>query len=174
MSEKGLIMVFTGNGKGKTTSALGQAVRAMGHGYKVCIIQFIKGAWAYGELEALKRFDDLLEFHVEGNGFTWQSKDVNKDRAKAREAWSMAQKKISSNQYDMVILDEFTYLHHFRMIDADDIAKMMAQKPRGLHLVITGRYAPKFLIDHADLVSDIQEVRHPYKSGIMAQKGIEF
>ncbi len=171
---KGLIAVFTGNGKGKTTSSLGLAFRALGHGHKVCIIQFIKGSWKYGELDAAKKFSELLDFHVMGRGFTWKSDDLEKDKAVAREAWDFAKKVIAENEYAMVILDELTYLPHYKIIDEQDILTVLERKPKEQHVVITGRYASDKLIALADLVTEMKEVKHPYQDGIKAQKGFEF
>ncbi len=171
---KGLIAVFTGNGKGKTTSSLGLAFRALGHGHKVCIIQFIKGSWKYGELDAAKKFSELLDFHVMGRGFTWKSDDLEKDKAVAREAWDFAKKVIAKNEYAMVILDELTYLPHYKIIDEQDILTVLERKPKEQHVVITGRYASDKLIALADLVTEMKEVKHPYQDGIKAQKGFEF
>ena len=171
---KGLLAVFTGNGKGKTTSSLGLAFRALGHGQKVCIIQFIKGSWKYGELEAAKHFSGLLDFHVMGRGFTWKSDDLEKDKKLAREAWGFAKQVIEENRHAMVILDELTYLPHYNIIDEEEILSVLKDKPQELHVVITGRYASEKLIDLADLVTEMKEVKHPYAQGVNAQKGFEF
>lgn len=171
---KGLIAVFTGNGKGKTTSSLGLAFRALGHGHRVCVIQFIKGSWKYGELESAKYFSELLDFHVMGRGFTWKSDDLEKDKEVAREAWDFAKQVILGNEYAMVILDELTYLPHYKIIDEQEILTVLEQKPEEQHVVITGRYASDKLIALADLVTEMTEVKHPYKNGIKAQKGFEF
>jgi len=171
---KGLIAVFTGNGKGKTTASLGLAFRALGHDQRVCIIQFIKGSWKYGELESAKKFAPLLDFHVMGRGFTWKSDDLEKDKKVALDAWQFARKVIRENQYSMVILDELTYLPHYKMIDEQEILSVLKDKPAELHVVITGRYASDDLIELADLVTEMVEIKHPYRSGIKAQKGFEF
>lgn len=171
---KGLLAVFTGNGKGKTTASLGLAFRALGHGQKVCIIQFIKGSWKYGELESAKVFAPLLDFHVMGRGFTWKSDDLERDKEVALEAWEFAKKTIRDDKYSLVILDELTYLPHYKIIDEADILSVLAAKPEGQHVVVTGRYASDDLIALADLVTEMVEVKHPFKSGIKAQKGFEF
>lgn len=171
---KGLLAVFTGNGKGKTTASLGLAFRALGHGHKVCIIQFIKGSWKYGELETAKKFAPLLDFHVMGRGFTWKSDDIDKDREAAREAWELAKTVIEENNYAMVILDELTYLPHYKMIDEKEILSVLQKKPLEQHVVVTGRYASDDLIELADLVTEMTEIKHPYKAGVPAQKGFEF
>ena len=172
--EKGLVIVNTGDGKGKTTAALGQALRAAGHGMKVCFIQFIKGNWRYGELEAVKRFESIIDFHVMGKGFTWKSDDIEKDKAAAQAGWQFAQEALISQRYDMVILDEFTYLLAYRMIDIEPVLAILTNRPVALHVVITGRGAPPSLLEAADLVTEMREVKHPLKKGVKAQKGIEF
>ena len=167
-------MVFTGNGKGKTTAALGIAIRAMGHGFKICMIQFIKGSWKYGELEAVKRFTDLMDFHVTGRGFTWKSEDFEKDKKAAREGWRLAKEVMASGKYRIIILDELTYLIKLNMIDEKEVVEAILNKPQDLHIVVTGRDAPVSLIDAADLVTELKAVKHPLEKGIKAQKGIEF
>ncbi|MEJ2716056.1 MAG: cob(I)yrinic acid a,c-diamide adenosyltransferase [Deltaproteobacteria bacterium] len=153
--KNGLLMVYTGNGKGKTTAALGQVFRALGHGMKVCVIQFIKGSWKYGELASAERFSDLLEVHVRGRGFTWQSEDLQKDIEVAREAWKFAQEIINSGKFDLVVLDELTYLMKYEMIDAEEAVAFLAARPPHLHVVVTGRDAPQSLMDAADLVTEM-------------------
>jgi cob(I)alamin adenosyltransferase len=172
--KNGLIAVFTGNGKGKTTASLGLAFRALGHDHRVCIIQFIKGSWKYGEMESAKKFAPLLDFHVMGRGFTWKSDDLEKDKQTALEAWAFAKKVIENNQYSMVILDELTYLPHYKMLDEQEILSVLKNKPVEQHIVITGRYASDELITLADLVTEMAEIKHPYNSGVQAQKGFEF
>ena len=172
--KKGLLTVNTGNGKGKTTAALGMTFRALGHGMRVCVIQFIKGTWKYGELESAKRFGDLLEFHVKGNGFTWKSENLEKDKAIAREAWELAKEKICSGAYGLVVLDELTYLITFGMVTEDEIVNALKNRPVKLHVVVTGRDASAKLIDAADIVTQMVMEKHPLKSGVKAQKGVEF
>ncbi len=170
----GLVMVLTGDGKGKTTSALGMAMRAVGHGMRVCFIQFIKGSWRYGELEAVKRYSDLLDFYVMGRGFTLKSKDLEKDTRAAAEAWKFAREVIFKGDYQMVILDEFTYILNYEMISMNEFMDVLGRKPRELHLVITGRQAPEQILKAADMITEMQAVKHHYRSGVKAQKGIEF
>ncbi len=167
-------MVFTGNGKGKTTSAIGMAMRAAGHGMKVYFIQFIKGDCSYGEIDSFERFTDIIDFHVVGNGFTWESDDIEKDKEIARTAWEKAKKAIFSNEYQMVILDEFTYLLLFGMIDPQEAMAVIKEKPKDLHLVVTGRDAHRELRNMADLVTEMQPIKHPYEQGTLGQKGVEF
>lgn len=172
MPRKGLVIVNTGDGKGKTTAALGLALRAWGRDMRVCVIQFIKGADRTGEALAARRIG--LEWHVTGNGFTWTG-DKAEQRRRAVEAWASAQEKIAGGVYDVIVLDEFTYAFDFGWLDsADVIAWLRVHKPAPLHLVITGRGAPDALIDYADLVTEMVEVKHPYRDGIPGQPGIEY
>ncbi|MDH3327826.1 MAG: cob(I)yrinic acid a,c-diamide adenosyltransferase [Desulfobulbaceae bacterium] len=170
----GLLILFTGNGKGKTTSALGQAFRAIGHGFKVCMIQFIKGNWKYGELDTAKQFAGLMDVHVMGRGFTWASEDMDKDIAAAREGWDLAKQIISEGKHRLVILDELTYLITYKMIDEQDVLDTLKARPGNMHVVVTGRGASEKLIQAADLVTEMVDVKHPYENGVKAQKGIEF
>lgn len=172
--EKGSLLVVTGSGKGKTTSALGMSLRAAGHGLKVCFIQFIKGAWTTGEAASLKKLNDLIEFHVMGDGFTWKSRDLEKDKKKADKAFSLAVKAIESGDYFMVVLDEITYPLQYGMIDLDECLETLSRIPSGTTVVVTGRDAPKPVLEMADMISEINEVRHHYKQGVKARKGIEF
>jgi len=172
--KKSLLLVFTGNGKGKTTAALGLAFRAMGHGLPVCMIQFIKGNWRYGELDAADRFASLLEVHVMGRGFTWQSDDLAKDVAAAKEAWDFAAKTIREGQHHLLILDELTYLITYNMLEEQTVLDVLAQRPASMHIAVTGRGATSGLIAAADLVTEMRDIKHHYDNGIMAQKGIEF
>ncbi len=174
MKKKGLILVFTGNGKGKTTAAIGMTMRAAGHGLNTCFIQFIKGSWKYGEMEAMARFKEEIEFHVMGRGFTWKSDDLEKDKAVAREAWEKAKEAITSGRYHTVVLDEFTYLLSYGIIDTAEALDVLRKKPDDLHICITGRDAVEELVALADLVTEMQPIKHPYQQGIKAQKGVEF
>ena len=173
MEPKGLILLYTGHGKGKTTASLGQALRGIGQGLRVCVIQFIKGKWPTGEAKFFSAFNDKAEFHTMGTGFTWDE-DREHTREAARSAWLLAQEKIMSGEYDMVVLDELTYLINYNLVSEQEIIDSLRSKPGPLHIVISGRDASQKLIDTADLVSEIQAVKHPYASGIKAQKGIEF
>ena len=170
----GLIIVNTGNGKGKTTASLGTLLRAWGRGMKVCVIQFIKaetGNW--GEIKAARKMG--IEWHTTGDGFTWLSKDIEATAAKTRRAWALAQEKIRSGAYDLLVLDEMTYAFTQGWVDVDEtIAWLKEYKPASLHLIFTGRDAPQALVEYADLVTEMREVKHPYQSGIKAQAGIEF
>jgi cob(I)alamin adenosyltransferase len=171
---KGLLSVFTGDGKGKTTAALGVTFRALGHGQKVCFIQFIKGKWRSGEAIWSEKFPDLLGFYVMGRGFTWKSEDLEKDREAAREAWDFAVRMIKGNTWDVIVLDELTYLIHYAMIPEEEILDVFSRKPESLHLVVTGRYASEGLLQAADLVTEMRAVKHPFTSGIKAQRGFDY
>ncbi|MCC6955543.1 MAG: cob(I)yrinic acid a,c-diamide adenosyltransferase [Anaerolineales bacterium] len=172
--KRGLLIVNTGDGKGKTTAALGLMLRAWGRGFRVCVIQFIKaetGSW--GEFKAAERLE--IEWHKMGDGFTWLSKDMDATIRCARNGWELAQEKIVSGDYDLIVLDEFTYPLNFGWLDtAEVISWLKMHKPPELHLVITGRNAPEALIEYADLVTEMNVVKHPYDQGIKAQPGIEF
>ncbi|MCL7488290.1 MAG: cob(I)yrinic acid a,c-diamide adenosyltransferase [Desulfobulbaceae bacterium] len=172
--EKGLLLVFTGNGKGKTTAALGLAFRAIGHDFPVCMIQFVKGSWKYGEIEAAKHFDNLMELHVLGRGFTWKSDDLTKDIKAARDAWEFAARIIGENRHRLVILDELTYLISYSILQEQEVLDVLARRPENMHIAVTGRNATEGLIDAADLVTEMRNVKHAYDNGIRAQKGIEF
>lgn len=172
--KKGLFIINTGNGKGKTTAALGQAFRALGHQLNVCIIQFIKGSWKYGELFSAERFQGLLDFHVMGRGFTFLSENLEEDKKIARQGWELARDALASDKYFMVILDEITYIMNFGFIDVNEVMECIQKRREDLHVVITGRDAPQLLIEMADMVTMMQEIKHPFSSGVKAQKGIEF
>ncbi len=174
VTTKGLISVFTGNGKGKTTAALGLVFRALGHGKRVCFIQFIKGKWKTGESMFADTFPEKLDFHTMGRGFTRNSSNPEKDLQLARKAWEFAVQSIVGNQYDMIVLDELTYLIRYNMVDENEILSVLSEKPKDMHIVITGRYASDSLVNNADLVTEMKAVKHPYDSGIPAQKGFEY
>jgi cob(I)alamin adenosyltransferase len=171
---RGLLIVYTGDGKGKTTAAIGLLMRAWGRGLKVCMIQFIKaegGRW--GETRAAEALG--LEWHQAGDGFTWDSKDLQVTIEKAHQAWSLAQEKISSGAYDLVALDEFTYPLHFDWIEpAEALDWLQSHRAPGTHVVVTGRNAPATWIEAADLVTEMRLIKHPYDAGVPAQPGIEF
>lgn len=173
---QGLIIVNTGNGKGKTTAALGMGLRAWGQGLKVLVIQFIKGHWKYGELQAAERMGPDFVIRQMGEGFVRKCQDDAKaeHRLAAKEALQAAEKEIVSEKWDMIILDEINYAIKFELISIDDVIALLDIKPASLHLVLTGREAQPAIIDKADLVTEMKEIKHPYKKGIKAQKGVEF
>ena len=174
MARKGLVIVNTGNGKGKSTAAFGLLLRAWGRGLRVCVVQFIKsetGKW--GEVKAAQKLG--IDWFTTGDGFTWTSKDMDETVARALAGWEVAKEKITSGNYDVIVLDEFTYAMHFNWLDTDQVIDWLkTNKPADLHLVITGRDAPAKLIEYADLVTEMLEVKHPYQKGIQAQPGVEF
>jgi len=169
---RGLLLVHTGNGKGKSTAAFGLAFRAMGQGLKVSILQFIKGKWKTGELESARRMG--LELIPMGKGFTWESNNLEEDKALMREAWSTAAEKILSGQYDLIILDELNYVLGYGYLSADEVLRCLQARPAHVHVVLTGRNAPDEVIAVADCVTEMREIKHPYRKGIPAQKGIDF
>lgn len=171
---RGLIIVHTGHGKGKTTAALGLLFRALGQGLRVCVIQFLKsskGRW--GETKMAEQLG--IEWHALGEGFTWRSKDLSRDAAAAQAAWALALDKMMSGRYDLLLLDEFTYPLKYGWLDEGEvIAWLREHKPSDIHVVITGRDAPQALVELADLVTDMRKVKHPFDCGVPAQRGIEF
>ena len=170
---KSLVVVNTGNGKGKTTAALGVLFRAWGRGLNVCMLQFIKSTTSnYGENKAAKKAG--IEIISLGGGFTWLSKDIEKDKGLARELWEQCKAKISSGDYDVVALDEFTYPLTYGWLSTAEVIDFLKQRPARTHVIITGRDAPQELIDYADLVTEMKEIKHPFQQGIKAQPGIEF
>ncbi|WP_267313993.1 MULTISPECIES: cob(I)yrinic acid a,c-diamide adenosyltransferase [Desulfosediminicola] len=175
---EGLFAIHTGNGKGKTTAALGLVFRALGHGQKVSVIQFIKGSWRTGEQKFAEVLSNsqpgLLDFQVCGKGFTWKSDNIEEDTALAREAWQRAAEIIAAGEHQLVILDELTYLVKYKMVVEDEILDAILSRPEHVHVVVTGRHAPNSFIDAADLVTEMENTRHPYSSGIKAQKGFDF
>jgi len=177
MSEKGLVIVYTGNGKGKTTAALGMALRAVGYDHKVCMLQFIKGSWHYGEMDSSKKLEPNLELIAVGKGFVGILDD-NSPREEhekfAEEALKICREKIFSEKYDVVILDEVNYAINLELISIEDIIKLIKEKPDDLDLVLTGNHAKNEIIELADLVTEMKEIKHPFKSGIKAKKGIDF
>jgi len=173
--EKGLIIVHTGPGKGKTSAALGMAVRAIGHGMKVGVIQLVKGAMATGEKAVFDRFPDLIEFKPMGEGFTWDTQDRTRDIAVAREAWDEVKRMIADPSYAMVIADELNIVLRYDYLPVDEVLEALAAKPHMTHVIITGRNAPQELIDAADLVTEMAQVKHPFREqNVKAQRGIEF
>ncbi len=173
-TQLGLLIVNTGDGKGKSTAAFGTLLRAWGRGLRVCVIQFIKaetGKW--GEIRAAEKLG--IEWHAGGDGFTWRSKDINETIARARHGWKLAQEKIASGGYDLILLDEFTYPLQYGWLDlAEVLAWLQTHRPPALHLIITGRDAPADLMAYADLVTEMNAIKHPYQQGIQGQPGIEF
>ncbi|NQV84160.1 MAG: cob(I)yrinic acid a,c-diamide adenosyltransferase [Rhodospirillales bacterium] len=172
--EKGLIMVHTGKGKGKSTAAMGLAIRAIGNGMKVGIVQFVKGVWATGERDVLDKFPDLVTIKAMGEGFTWETQDRARDVAAAQQGWKMAQDMINDESYKMVILDELNIVLRYDYLPIAEVIETLQAKPADLHVVVTGRNAKDELIDIADLVTEMTMIKHPFRSGVKAQVGIEY
>lgn len=173
MEKTGRIIINTGDGKGKTTAALGTAFRALGHGQRVCVVQFIKGQGKYGERLLAEKLDNL-DWHICGKGFVFKKENVEEDRQTAEEGFVLAKALIDSNRYDLIILDELTYLPSLGFLSVETIVEAVRNKPSGLTVIITGRNAAPELVEIADTVSEIRVVKHAYQSGIKAQKGVEF
>jgi cob(I)alamin adenosyltransferase len=175
IAAKGLIIVNTGTGKGKTTAALGMVLRSLGHGYRVAIVQFIKGAWEPAEKAILERFGDQLVFHAMGEGFTWDTQDRERDIATAQLAWEKALSYIVDPNYQLVLLDEVNIALKLGYLDPEVVITGLTQKPELSHVILTGRGAPQGLIDVADLVTEMTLIKHPFREqGVKAQRGIEF
>ena len=174
---KGLTIVYTGKGKGKTTAALGLALRATGYDKKICMIQFIKGSWHYGEMDSTKKLEPGFEMVAVGKGFVGiiDDKSPKEDHEKvAKEAIRISNEKIQSGKYDIVILDEINYAVNLDLISVADVLKLIKSKPDVLDLVLTGNYAKDEIIEIADLVTEMKEIKHPFQKGIKARKGIDF
>jgi cob(I)alamin adenosyltransferase len=172
--ERGLLIVHTGKGKGKSTAAFGLVLRCLGHGMRVGIVQFVKGAWSTGERSALERFGELVTCRAMGEGFTWDTQDRARDILAASEAWETAQTMIADPSYRLVVLDELNIVLRYGYLRVDEIVTALKAKPRDLHLVVTGRNAKPELIEAADLVTEMTLVKHPFRAGVKAQPGIEF
>jgi len=173
--EKGLIIVHTGKGKGKSTAAFGMVFRSLGYGLPVAVIQFVKGAWETGERFALERFGDLVSINAMGEGFTWETQDRQRDIAAARNAWETAKDLIRAGEHHLVLLDELNIVLRYDYLPLQEVLDFLAtEKPPHVHVVITGRNAPDALIEIADLVTEMEMIKHPFRSGVKAQKGIEF
>jgi cob(I)alamin adenosyltransferase len=170
---QGLIIVNTGNGKGKSTAAFGTAMRALGNDYSVLVVQFIKGNWKTGEQAAAKTFEKF-EFRPMGEGFTWDTKDRERDTQVAMAAWSFARERIADGKTDLIVLDEINYAIDYGYVPLADVLAALQARPPHVHVILTGRNAKPELIEAADLVTEMREIKHPYKRGIKAQRGIEW
>lgn len=176
---RGLILVNTGDGKGKTTAALGVALRAVGNGLKVLILQFIKGGAGYGELEGIQSLGSNIEIRPMGNGFIFHKQRDNEEELKAhkeaaREAWAMLEGEVQSGNWDLIIMDEINYAIGYQLVEVETVVNMLKKKPDSLHVILTGRNAPPEIIELADTVTEMKMVKHAYQKGIKAAKGIEF
>ncbi len=172
--EKGLLMIYTGAGKGKTTAALGMALRCIGHGMKVAVVQFIKGAIDTAEERALKSFGDRVTFLRMGEGYTWETQDRERDTTFAQEAWKTVCGFLRDPSYAMVVLDEFNIALQQDYVDAEEVITALRARPPMQHVVLTGRGAKDVLIEEADLVTEMKQIKHPFRKGIKAQPGVEF
>ncbi len=172
--ERGLVIVHTGTGKGKSTAAFGMVMRCIGHGMRVGIVQFIKGVWDTGERHVLQRFPELVTCRAMGEGFTWDTQDRARDIAAARAAWDTAKAMIADPGYRLVLLDELNIVLRYDYLPIDEVVETLKAKPRDLHVIVTGRNAKPELLDIADLVTEMTLVKHPFRGGVKAQAGIEF
>jgi cob(I)alamin adenosyltransferase len=172
--ERGLLIVHTGKGKGKSTAAFGMIFRHVGHGLKSGVVQFVKGAWGTGERTVLEKFPDLVTIKAMGEGFTWETQDRDRDIAHARQGWEEAKRMIADPELHMVLLDELNIVLRYDYLPWDEVKAVLAARPMDKHIVITGRNAKDELIEMADLVTEMEQVKHPFRSGVKAQKGVEF
>ncbi len=172
--EKGLLIVHTGKGKGKSTAAFGMVFRALGHGFRVGVVQFVKGVWQTGERVILDRFPDQVTMKAMGEGFTWETQDRSRDVAAARKAWEEAKAMIADPSYRMVLLDELNIVLRYDYLPLDEVVETLASRPPDTHVIVTGRNAKDEIIEIADLVTEMEFVKHPFRSGVKAQAGIEF
>jgi cob(I)alamin adenosyltransferase len=172
--EKGLLIVHTGTGKGKSTAAFGLVLRTLGHGWPVGIVQFVKGKWQTGERAALERFPDLVTIRTMGEGFTWETQDRARDIAAAEAAWTAAQALLADPRHRLVLLDELNIVLRYDYLPVAEVVAVLAARRSDLHVVVTGRNAKPELVEAADLVTEMTLVKHPFRAGVKAQKGIEF
>lgn len=173
--EKGLVMVFTGDGKGKTTAALGLVLRTLGHGEQVAVVQFIKGGWQPGEAKALELFGEALHWHALGEGFTWETQDRDRDRLLVQQAWERSLQYLGDGTRKLVVLDEVNVALKLGYLAVEQVIEGLALRPPLTHVALTGRGAPPALLERADLVTEMKLVRHPFREqGVKAQRGIEF
>lgn len=171
---QGLLMVHTGDGKGKSTAAFGMVFRAIGHGFKVGVVQFVKGAWSTGERDVLAKFPELVTIKAMGEGFTWDVADRQRDLTAARAAWEEAKRMIADPSYRMILLDELNIVLRYDYLPLEEVLETLRQKPRDTHVIVTGRNAKDELIEIADLVTEMTEIKHPFRAGVKAQAGVEF
>ena len=173
-TERGVFILLTGNGKGKSSSAFGMVMRALGYGYKVGVVQFIKGVQLSGEELYIRDQCPQVTFHQMGTGFTWDTQDRSADIAAAEKSWAIAEKMLADNSYHLVVLDELTYMLSFKYLDQDRVLSALKNRPQNQSLVVTGRGGGSAMSDLADTVSEIKEIKHAYNAGIMARKGVDY
>lgn len=172
--EKGLVVIHTGKGKGKSTAAFGMIFRAIGNDMRVGVVQFVKGKWGTGERKVLEAFPDQVEMATMGEGFTWETQDRQRDITAAKQAWEKAKAMIMDEKLDMVLLDELNIVLRYDYLDVNDVIEFLKGKPEMKHVIITGRNAKDELIEFADLVTEMEMIKHPFRSGVKAQVGVEF
>ncbi len=172
--ERGLLIVHTGKGKGKSTAAFGMVFRHIGHGMRAGVIQFVKGAWGTGERTVLEKFPELVTIKAMGEGFTWETQDINRDIAHARAGWEEAKRMIADPSYKMVMLDELNIVLRYDYLPLAEVLEVLKNRPADKHIVVTGRNAKEELVEIADLVTEMELIKHPFRSGVKAQAGIEF
>jgi len=172
--ERGLLIIHTGKGKGKSTAAFGMVFRHIGHGMRAGVIQFVKGSWGTGERTVLEKFPELVTIKAMGEGFTWETQDITRDIAHARAGWEEAKRMIADPSYKMVMLDELNIVLRYDYLPLQEVLEVLKNRPADKHIVVTGRNAKEELIEIADLVTEMELIKHPFRSGVKAQAGIEF
>jgi cob(I)alamin adenosyltransferase len=173
--KKGFLIIYTGNGKGKSTAAFGTVFRCLGRGYKAAVVQFIKGPWISGEIKTLEKCGDQVVFESVGDGFTWDTKDLAKDIASAKKGWETCKSLLEAGKHDVYLFDELIYVLKYKFLALEDVMVDIERlKPANAHVILTGRDAPQELIKKADLVTEMKEIKHPYNQGIIAQPGIDY
>lgn len=173
-ADRGLLLVNTGDGKGKSTAGFGTVIRALGWGHKVAIVQYVKGTWKTGEKEFFKRFPDLVDMHVMGDGFTWDTQDKEQDIKSARAAWEKSRALMESGDYDLVMLDELNIVLRNNYLSVEEVLEGVGARAQNTSVIITGRTAPQALMDAADLVTEMAQIKHPFENGIKAKRGLDF
>lgn len=173
VDERGIVIVLTGNGKGKSSSGFGMVARALGHGMKVAVVQFIKGSFSTGEEAFFRRFPGEVEYHVMGEGFTWETQDKSRDIATARKAWELVCGFLRDEAIDMILLDELNIVTKLGYLPVEEVIEALKARPSMQHVIVTGRGASDALIDYADTVTEMRDIKHAYRAGIKAQKGVE-
>lgn len=171
---RGLLVVYTGDGKGKSTAAFGACFRALGRNLKVAVVQFIKGEWISGEVKALECFGDRVTYRSVGEGFTWNTKDLSRDIASAENGWRVCLDLLREGRHDLYLFDEIVYVLKYNFLSLDTVLAGLAERPENAHVIVTGRSAPAALVAAADLVTEMTEIKHPYRAGIPAQPGLDY
>lgn len=172
--ERGIVILLSGNGKGKSSSAFGTLIRCIGHGYRAGVVQFIKGTWDCGERNFIQKLCPEVPFHVMGTGFTWETQDQERDKKAAEAAWEEAEKLLKDESLRLVVFDEITYVLRYKYLDLERVLEAIRNRPKDMTVIVTGRGAPKELEELADTVSEVRDVKHAFRAGIKAQKGIEW